>query len=130
MDYNTISIKLMLFVHFYSDCWDLGDYCRLKRDEYHKRGLQGRFQVIPISRDNSNGSGSSKRKLEEDELTVMRCAYLKNNYSDKDELPKTRLLRWIRENRKKMPTYDTWKEDKLFRSIVTVDGKKYSSTFW
>ncbi|XP_043283785.1 tRNA-dihydrouridine(20) synthase [NAD(P)+]-like isoform X2 [Venturia canescens] len=113
------------------DVWGMGDYCRQKSEEFQRKGLQGRFHVEPASRDDEeNGLGTSKRKFDDDELTVMRCAYLKNNYSADDELPKTRLYRWIRENKKKMAEYDTWYEDKLFRSVVTVDGKKYSSTFW
>ncbi|XP_050452015.1 tRNA-dihydrouridine(20) synthase [NAD(P)+]-like isoform X2 [Cataglyphis hispanica] len=51
-------------------------------------------------------------------------------YTRDSELPKTRLLKWTKENRKKMPIYNTRQEDKLFCSIVTVDGRKYGSSFW
>lgn len=117
---------------FHSDVWGMGDYCRQKSEEFQRKGLQGRFHVEPSSREDqeAKGLGISKRKFDDDDWTVMRCAYLKNNYTNNDELPKTRLYRWIRENKKKMAEYDTWYEDKLFRSVVTVDGKKYSSTFW
>lgn len=29
-----------------------------------------------------------------------------------------------------MPTYETQQEDRLFRTIVTFDGKKYASSYW
>ncbi|XP_015588531.1 tRNA-dihydrouridine(20) synthase [NAD(P)+]-like [Cephus cinctus] len=109
------------------DVWQMGEYCRSKRKEYLENGLQGRFQVVPMSLDNSRGV---KRKYDNDDVIVMNCSFLRNNYTSDIDLPKTRLLKWIRENKKEMPTYDTWKEDKLFRSIVIVDQKKYSSSFW
>lgn len=74
--------------------------------------------------------GSQKRKLYEEDVLLMRCAFLRGSYISDSELPKTRLLKWTKENRKKMPVYDTRREDKLFCSVVTVDGKKYGSSFW
>lgn len=31
---------------------------------------------------------------------------------------------------KLLPTYETQREDKLFRTILTFDGKKYASLYW
>lgn len=74
---------------------------------------------------------SQKRKIqEEDDIALMRCAFLRSNYTTDSELPKTRLLKWINEHHKTMPVYDTQKNDKLFCSVVTVDGRKYGSSFW
>lgn len=56
---------------------------------------------------------------------------MRNAYTADGDLPKTKLLNWLRDKKNlKAPLYKTWCEDKLFRSIVTVEGRKYSSTFW
>ncbi|XP_063977613.1 tRNA-dihydrouridine(20) synthase [NAD(P)+]-like [Diachasmimorpha longicaudata] len=112
--------------------FDMDAYCREKSRELRSKGLQGRFEVEPV-RDTDNTDNCLKRKHEDgdDDVTLKRCAFLRNGYSSDTQLPKTRLLKWLRDNKKKdLPVYDTWSEDKLFRSIVTVDGQKYSSTFW
>ncbi|XP_029665194.1 tRNA-dihydrouridine(20) synthase [NAD(P)+]-like [Formica exsecta] len=115
------------------EVWGLGDYCRSKNKEFRDKGLLGRFQVMPVmlEKDTKDNNVSHKRKLHEDnDVSQMRCAFLRNNYTTDSELPKTRLLKWTKENRKKMPIYNTRQEDKLFCSVVTVDGRKYGSSFW
>lgn len=117
---------------FFSEIWGLGDYCRSKSKEFRNNGLLDRFHVSPIILDPTNScSDSRKRKIdEENDVSLMRCAFLRNSYTSDLDLPKTRLLKWTKENRKKMPVYNTRQEDKLFCSVVTVDGKKYGSSFW
>ncbi|XP_020290816.1 tRNA-dihydrouridine(20) synthase [NAD(P)+]-like isoform X2 [Pseudomyrmex gracilis] len=114
------------------EVWELGDYCRSRSKEFRNNGLLDRFHVSPIILDTANGCGDSrKRKIDEDnDVSSMRCAFLRNSYTSDLDLPKTRLLKWTKENRKKMPVYNTRQEDKLFCSVVTVDGKKYGSSFW
>ncbi|XP_050452014.1 tRNA-dihydrouridine(20) synthase [NAD(P)+]-like isoform X1 [Cataglyphis hispanica] len=115
------------------EVWGLGDYCRSKNKEFRDKGLLGRFQVMPVmfEKDTKDNNVSYKRKIyEENDVSLMRCAFLRNSYTRDSELPKTRLLKWTKENRKKMPIYNTRQEDKLFCSIVTVDGRKYGSSFW
>ncbi|XP_011879148.1 PREDICTED: tRNA-dihydrouridine(20) synthase [NAD(P)+]-like isoform X1 [Vollenhovia emeryi] len=114
------------------EVWRMDDYCRVKSKEFRDRGLLGRFQIAPgiLDKDTDNGV-SHKRKLhEEEDVSLMRCAFLRNSYVTDAELPKTRLLKWTKENRKKMPLYNTRQENKLFCSVVTVDGRKYGSSFW
>ncbi|XP_033209620.1 tRNA-dihydrouridine(20) synthase [NAD(P)+]-like [Belonocnema kinseyi] len=114
------------------EVFDMDEYCRQKAKEYREKGLMGRFQVEPESfaLENTNGNGSCKRKMEEEDVTYIRCAFIRNNYPNDIELPKTRLLKWTKENRKKMPAYETQNADKLFRSVVLVDGRKFGSLFW
>jgi len=129
-------LLLFLFLSnkfFFSEVWGLGDYCRLKSKELRDRGLLGRFQITPeiLNKDNTDNGVCHKRKIhEEEDVFLMRCAFLRNIYVTDSELPKTRLLKWTKENRKKMPIYSTRQENKLFCSIVTVDGRKYGSSFW
>lgn len=74
---------------------------------------------------------SNKRKIsEEEDVILMHRAFLRNNYITDLELPKTILHKWTQTQRKKMPNYNTQQEGKLFRSIVTVDGRRYGSSFW
>lgn len=111
----------------------MGDYCRFKSKEFRERGLLGRFQITPeiLNKDDADNGVSHKRKIhEEEDVFLMRCAFLRNVYVTDSELPKTRLLKWTKENHKKMPIYNTRQENKLFCSIVTVDGRKYGSSFW
>jgi tRNA-dihydrouridine synthase 2 len=78
-----------------------------------------------------------KRKIEgepaaaaDDDVIEMQCAFFRSLYSSDADLPKTRLLSWTRARGLKHPVYTTQQEDKLFKSVVTVDGKKYSSSYW
>ncbi|OXU28909.1 hypothetical protein TSAR_006798 [Trichomalopsis sarcophagae] len=114
------------------EVWGLDEYCRTKQKEHRDRGFGGRFEVVPERLSLIDGnSGVGKRKLDEEEdVLLMRCAFLRNNYADDTSLPKSRLAKWTRDNRKKLPIYVTHHEDKLFRSVVQVDGRKYGSSFW
>ena len=117
----------------FSDLWALSDYCQLKKKEFEEKGLLGRSQVSPMREDEKQNEGqmSNKRKIsEEEDVLLMQCAFLRNNYVTDLELPKTILHKWTQTQRKKMPSYNTQQKGKLFRSIVTVDGRKYGSSFW
>ncbi|XP_043252692.1 tRNA-dihydrouridine(20) synthase [NAD(P)+]-like [Colletes gigas] len=115
------------------DVWELSDYCRTKRMEFKEKGLLGRSQVFPMRNEDKQDEdqSSGKRKLSDDEdVVLMHCAFLRNNYATDLELPKTVLFKWAQTHRKKMPHYDTHRKEKLFRSVVTVDGRKFGSSFW
>lgn len=66
----------------------------------------------------------------ENDVIEMQCAFIRASYSEDADLPKTKLIAWCHKNKHKSPRYESIHEDKLFRSIVIVAGKKYSSTFW
>ncbi|KAL1377936.1 hypothetical protein pipiens_015920 [Culex pipiens pipiens] len=85
------------------DVWDLAPYCRQKQLEYHNAGLQGRRQAAP-------------QPDEQDE-----------NYK---ELPKSKLYIYTVKNGLKLPKYESIHKDKLFRAIVLVGERRYSSSFW
>lgn len=108
----------------------MDEYCRAKAKEFRDAGFEGRFEVVP-ERLGLIGK-AAKRKLEEEaeDVLLMRCAFLRNNFPDDNSLPKTQLAKWTRENHKKLPAYNTINEDKLFRSVVVVDARKYGSSFW
>ncbi|XP_076244189.1 dihydrouridine synthase 2 isoform X1 [Calliopsis andreniformis] len=114
------------------DVWNLSDYCRAKRKEFDEKGLLGRSQASPMEDDEKTvAQAPHKRKLaDDDDVVLMNCAFFRNNYGTDLELPKSILHKWTVSLRKKMPYYNTQNEGKLFRSIVTVDGRKYGSSFW
>ncbi|XP_044742530.1 tRNA-dihydrouridine(20) synthase [NAD(P)+]-like [Chrysoperla carnea] len=111
------------------EIWDLGDYCHKKQIEYQKNGLQGRREVNPLSQ----APESKRRKIEivlPPDVTELQCAFIRRNFIEDTDLPKSKLLVYTTKNGLPKPKYETIQEDKLFRSIVTVNGKKYSSSFW
>ncbi|KAG8038649.1 hypothetical protein G9C98_007356 [Cotesia typhae] len=113
--------------------WNLDDYCRMKFQEFQEKGFHGRFQVTPLRHCGiANDNHVKKNENNIEDVIVMRCAFLRRRFSYDGDLPKTRLLKWLRETEKTniVPIYHTWFEDKLFRSIVTVNNKSYSSSFW
>ncbi|KAG6454040.1 hypothetical protein O3G_MSEX008486 [Manduca sexta] len=108
--------------------WDLGEYCRLKQSEYQKNGIQGRWQVCPIELE------PPTKKIKSCDIDLVdviqsKVCFIRSNFDDLN-LPKTQLHTWAGKNGHKLPTYDTQQVSKLFRSILTFNNKKYTSSFW
>lgn len=110
----------------------MAEYCQSKAKEYRDMGYTGRFHVNPSAAKEEGGDMPSKKSKNFDsDAIVMRCAFIRSNYSENlADWPKTKLFKWAADNNKESPAYETWNEDKLFRSVVTIDGQKYSSSFW
>lgn len=115
-------------------CWDMEDYCRMKRLGFHQEGLAGRYQMSSTNGTeksrNENSSGKRKLSEDEDDVVLMHCVFLRNSYAQDVQLPKSILHNWVVQQRKEMPKYQTMHNERLFRSIVTVDGQKFSSSYW
>uniref|UniRef100_A0A2A4JSU6 DRBM domain-containing protein n=1 Tax=Heliothis virescens TaxID=7102 RepID=A0A2A4JSU6_HELVI len=108
--------------------WDLGEYCQEKQSSYHKRGIQGRWQVCPHDLE----PPQKKMKSIDTDLTdvnEMKVCFVRANFNDLN-LPKSRLHAWAGKNGQKLPVYETQQVEKLFRTIITFNGKKYTSSFW
>lgn len=107
--------------------WDLEDYCFKKQSEYHNMGIASRWQVNPINLEPPN----KKCKTEDTNTDIIqsKVCFIRANFTDVS-LPKSRLHVWAGKNDLKLPTYETQQVEKLFRTVLTFDGKKYSSTFW
>ncbi|GLG92361.1 tRNA-dihydrouridine synthase 2-like protein [Gryllus bimaculatus] len=108
--------------------WDMGEYCRQKQQEYRKLGLLTRRDVVPGSLEPI----LKRHKVEEEngEVFELQCAFFRSVYLSDVDLPKTRLLVHAKRNGLGQPQYQTQQEDKLFKSVVTVNKKKYSSSCW
>lgn len=108
-----------------SAIWGMAEYCRYKQLEYQSKGNLGRREVTPDMFD----SMPKRIKIDED-VVEMKCAFIRVNYSEDPDLPKSKLIAYCGKNKFKLPTYKTINEDKLFRAICTFNGKKYTSTYW
>ncbi|CAK1549872.1 unnamed protein product [Leptosia nina] len=107
--------------------WELNDYCREKQKLYQTLGISGRWQVNPDELQPPN-----KRFKPEDDLTEveeMKVCFIRANYTHLT-LPKTELHSWAGKNGYKLPIYETKQVEKLFRTLLTFNGKKYTSSFW
>lgn len=122
---------LILFnsIYIFSYIWNLGEYCRQKQLEYQSKGILSRREVAPDMLDPE----SKRKKMEIDNENVdavIKCAFIRVNYIEDPDLPKSRLLKYCGKNKFSVPKYKVFNEDKLFRAIAIVNGKKYSSSFW
>lgn len=94
--------------------------------EYQSKGNIGRRQIQP----DMFNPDPKRIKLDFDEDVVeVKCSFIRSNYTDA-ELPKTKLIALCHKNKYHKPLYVTINQDKLFRSVLTFNDKKYSSTYW
>ncbi|GBP76712.1 tRNA-dihydrouridine(20) synthase-like [Eumeta japonica] len=108
--------------------WNLGEYCLQKQLEFQKLGIQGRWQVSPANLEPPNKKIKFDNELE-DGVMEMKVCFIRANFTDLS-LPKSRLHSWATKNNMKLPSYETQQEEKLFRCILTFNGKKFTSSFW
>ncbi|CAH2002512.1 unnamed protein product [Acanthoscelides obtectus] len=109
--------------------WGYGEYCRKKQLEYMSKGMMGRRDVAPDRLDPQQ----KRKKTEIDNEPVdvaMKCAFIRSNYTEDADLPKTKLIAYCGKSKLHNPKYKVFNEDKLFRAVATLEGKKYSSTYW
>ncbi|CAG9853662.1 unnamed protein product [Phyllotreta striolata] len=109
--------------------WNLGDYCRQKQLEYQTKGNFGRREIMPELLDPQRKK--QKTIFDNENIDVcLNCAFIRANYTEDPKLPKSRLMSYCGKNKLKSPKYKVFNEDKLFRAIVTIEDKKYSSSYW
>eukprot|EP00117_Sycon_ciliatum_P007462 scpid59608/ scgid5724/ tRNA-dihydrouridine(20) synthase [NAD(P)+]-like; Up-regulated in lung cancer protein 8; tRNA-dihydrouridine synthase 2-like len=70
-------------------------------------------------------------EISEDGTMEMHITFKLDNYRNKPT-PKSVLLEWARRNSKKQPVFVTTErsKDRTYKSVCTVSGQGYSSTFW
>lgn len=59
----------------------------------------------------------------------MQVCFIRANFNDLN-LPKGQLHAWAAKNGHKLPVYKTRQVGKLFSTIITFNGTKYTSSFW
>ncbi|CAB3231091.1 unnamed protein product [Arctia plantaginis] len=110
------------------DIWELGEYCHEKQSKYQKMGIQGRWQVCPHELE----PPQKRIKMAETDLVgviQMKVCFIRANFNDRN-MPKAKLHGWAGKNGHNLPVYETQQVEKLFRTILTFNDKKYTSTFW
>lgn len=127
------------------ELWDLKDHYVAK----FKNGSIDLYRSWSKTKLISNGTGSdgddhlpsSKRKkldnnsenceVSKNAIVVPGCIFIRGHYQTNEELPKSMLLKWARDNRMKvMPSYETKCSDKRFRSVVVVGEKQFMTDLW
>ncbi|KAL1458055.1 hypothetical protein WDU94_008230 [Cyamophila willieti] len=109
------------------DLWGLGDYWRQKKDEYTTGGLISRWELTPPPP--SKKARTQFFAMDASDVFSLNCAFLRNFYPVQ-KLPKTLLYAHCKFQRYDQPKYETKQNEKLFRSLLTVNGKQYTSKFW
>lgn len=104
----------------------MGDYCRRKQLEYQDKGILGRREVSP----DMFNPNPKRHKTDDENAVIMKFAFIRSSYVEDTSLPKSKLNVYCGKNRLKPPIYQTIHEDKLFRAVVMLDGRKYSSSYW
>lgn len=118
-------IYCVLLIYF-SDLWDVGDYCRQKQ----KKMNYLRFEERDDACNDQKRIKSNPVEEKSNDVNSLKCMYLRALYPRPEDLPKTKLLNWSKTHNKPLPKYHTEQFEKLFKSTVTFDNKKYSSSFW
>ncbi|GFY68400.1 tRNA-dihydrouridine(20) synthase-like [Trichonephila inaurata madagascariensis] len=67
-----------------------------------------------------------RRRITENNIHEVDVKFLRSNFGI-DDLPKSVLWNWIKEQNMDKPTYQTDQYEKSFQSIITVNGQKYTN---
>lgn len=111
-----------VFIIFcYSTLWGIGEYCKMKQLEFRKKGMFFRRDVVPEH---------ARNEVPEDGVIELKCAFLRHLYKNDKKLPKNHLYAFALQQNFKVPVYKTIQVDKRFKSVVTFNNLKYSSSFW
>ncbi|XP_055373652.1 tRNA-dihydrouridine(20) synthase [NAD(P)+]-like [Condylostylus longicornis] len=122
-------------LHQICSIWNLGDYCYEKQLEFQKKGNFGRRDVTPgfIPNDVIKEPETKKSKVIDicdEDIFERNVAFYRSNYIKDPDLPKSILHNYAKKNNIPMPIYETFQKDKLFRTKLKYNGKRYASTFW
>nr|XP_009858018.1 tRNA-dihydrouridine(20) synthase [NAD(P)+]-like [Ciona intestinalis] len=115
-------VRSSLSLHEICNAWGMSDYYMKMRHPTTK---------ATNTQPQLNGQPNKRIKLDDDVISMdiqcKRCDYDLTNQS-----PKSILLEWARSKGIKEPVYTTScrESDRRFCSIVKVDGRKYTNTFW
>ncbi|XP_064466215.1 tRNA-dihydrouridine(20) synthase [NAD(P)+]-like [Ornithodoros turicata] len=104
--------------------WNMDTIYNAKQKELHY--MAQKLRELPND-DQGPERSLKKCKVGNDEIWQMEAKFVRNMF-DMSSLPKTVLINWTRKNNFPHPRYKTEGIEKSFRSIVMVNGKKYSST--
>uniref|UniRef100_H2YFU7 DRBM domain-containing protein n=1 Tax=Ciona savignyi TaxID=51511 RepID=H2YFU7_CIOSA len=115
-------VRSALSLHEICNAFGLGDYYTKMRTKPIKNGIQT----------NSDPEEPQSKRLKSDDTVTMELQCKRCDYDFKQHSPKSLLLEWTRNNRMKEPIYTTScrDSDRRFSSVVQVNGKKYTNSYW
>lgn len=111
--------------------WNMKDYCQEKHAQYEAKGLV-HLRCSPITRleDVPNEILEYRKSFYDDDNITFVLMRFQRKYFGLDTLPKVLLHGYAGRNKIPFPTYETRREDRLYYSVVTFNGTKFSSLIW
>jgi tRNA-dihydrouridine synthase 2 len=76
--------------------------------------------------DSEEATRNGESRLYDGDVVEMSLCFVRRHYADED-LPRTVLFSHARKEKKVPPKFVTWQMERLFKSVVTFDGQKYTS---
>lgn len=104
------------------EVFELKEYCKQKQLEYQKKEITIRKET--------NGEPNSKRIKLDDGTIEENVVFIRSNYLKDVYLPKSILHLHTKLKLRTVPIYKTIERDRLFRSVLSLQHKKYASTNW
>lgn len=130
MNVNIINLFVQLDI-LCSRLWKMKEYCKQKHGEYEAKG----HKFMPCSPITTLDTLPEqilefRKSFYKESDIVFALMQFKRKYFGTDTLPKVLLHKYAGQNKVSLPTYETKREDRLYYSVVTFMGKKYSSLMW
>jgi len=104
--------------------WHLEDYFSAMQTEFNNRAKK-----LSLHKRDDDDMDCNLKRIKVDGIIQMTLEYVRSSFKD-CELPKTRLYTWCRKEKLPNPVYEMEYKEKLFKSVVTVNGKKYTTSKW
>lgn len=108
------------------EVFDLKEYCKQKQLEFKKKGMAMRRDLAPTSED---GPMVKRLKLDDGRIEE-NIEFIRSNYLKDTDLPKSVLHTYTKKKLRTVPTYEAEQNDRIFRAVLSLGSKKYSSSFW
>jgi tRNA-dihydrouridine synthase 2 len=109
------------------DVFGLKDYCKQKQLEYQKKEAELRREEL-LKR--KSDEPTAKRAKIDENLFEEYIAFIRTNYMKDVDLPKSILHMHTKKMFHTVPKYVTEQNGVLFKSTLTLDGKKYVNLCW
>ena len=100
----------------------MGDYFRKKMQEMRTKQLK--------AEPDDTEHQAKKLKTDLNDTSTLDAVFIRNNYHNQDDLPKSVLLRFSQKRKMPVPKYETRNVEKLFQATLQLNGKKYASRRW
>lgn len=108
------------------------DFYNQRRSEWEEHRRK-RSATTQLELDKVSEAKRTKVDLQFDDsvIVVPDCAFIRGHYNSNEDLPKSKLLKWIRSQTTKFdPIYKTEVSDKRFISVVQIEDRKLRTDVW